>query len=130
MILGADSIGYFDKNESYIRGRRFVINCWGGCQAGLTGIALDSVGNVKGCGALYSDIFIEGNVRERSLKEIWNDTNCFSYNRNFNVSMLTGECKDCTVGEVCRGGCRASNYFGTGSLYENMFCSRNQISAE
>jgi len=125
VIVAADSIGYYDDNETYIRGRRAPICYWEGCQAGLTGICIDSVGNVKGCGALYSETFIEGNIRKTSLSQIWNDGNKFSYNRKFNVELLSGKCQGCDVAEICRGGCRASNYFVTNSLYENAFCAHN-----
>lgn len=34
---------------------------------------------------MYDKSFIEGNLRERSLYEIWNDKDAFSYNRKFTV---------------------------------------------
>lgn len=125
-VTAADSIGYFDDNEEFIRGHRSAIHCWEGCQAGLNSVFVDSVGNVKGCGALYDDFFIEGNVRERSLTDIWNDDSRFAYSRAFDPEMLAGRCRTCEFGEVCRAGCRASNYFAGGSMYENHFCSLNQ----
>lgn len=125
-VVAADSIGYYDENEPYIRGQRNPLCFWEGCQAGISGVCLDSVGNVKGCGALYDDAFIEGNVRERSLSAIWNDHDRFRYNRAFDPSLLTGPCKTCDVGDVCKGGCRASNYFAVHSLYENVFCQRSK----
>jgi radical SAM protein with 4Fe4S-binding SPASM domain len=125
VVVAADSIGYFDDNESYIRGRRTPICYWEGCQSGISCMYIDSVGNVKGCGALYDDVFIEGNVRETPLKDIWNDENKFVYNRKFNKKLLTGLCSNCEIGDVCKGGCRASNYFTTKSLFHNAFCSRN-----
>lgn len=121
-VLAADNIGYFDENESYIRGARWPLVCWDGCQAGLTSVFIDSAGNVKGCGALYDDRFVEGNVRRHTLREIWFGSATFRYNRAFDVSLLGGRCRDCAIGDTCRGGCRASNYFCTGSLYQNAFC--------
>jgi len=126
VIYAADNIGYYDDNEAYIRGRRTPVCYWTGCQAGIASIFIDSVGNVKGCGTLYSEAFIEGNVRKTPLAEIWNDKDNFGYNRKFNTTLLTGRCKDCDVGDVCRGGCRASNYFASNSLYESAFCCRER----
>jgi hypothetical protein len=37
--------------------------------------------------------------------------------------MLTGNCKDCDKGEICRGGCRGSCFFNTKSKFENAYCS-------
>lgn len=123
-VLAADSIGYYDDNEPYVRGRRSPLCYWEGCQAGISSLFIDSIGNVKGCGALYADVFIEGNVREKPLAEIWNDSGKFGYNRNFGAGLLTGFCSRCDAGDVCKGGCRAANFFTTGSLYESASCAR------
>ena len=124
VVVAADSIGYFDENETHIRGTSSPICYWGGCSAGISSIFIDSVGNVKGCGSLYSDIFIEGNVRDNSLAYIWNSSSAFAYNRQFTIDLLSGKCKGCKVGYMCRGGCRSSNYFSNKSLYSNVFCCR------
>lgn len=123
-VVAADCIGYFDENEAYIRGRSSPINVWGGCSAGISNVFIDSVGNVKGCGALYADRFIEGNVRETPLAEIWNGPENFAYNRKFTTAQLSGMCAGCEVGHACKGGCRSANYFSTGSLYSSAFCCR------
>jgi radical SAM protein with 4Fe4S-binding SPASM domain len=124
LIVAADNVGYYYKDsEAYIRGNITPIAYWTGCAAGINSVFIDSVGNVKGCGALYDDKFIEGNIKHTSLKEIWNNKENFLYNRKFKSSLLTGGCKDCNIKSVCKGGCRASNYFNTNSLYENAFCA-------
>lgn len=124
VVIAADSIGYFDDNEVYIRGFSSPVCYWNGCAAGISSIFIGSVGNVKGCGALYSDAFIEGNVRMTSLADIWHDKEAFSYNRKFSTCLLAGKCRGCDVGHVCKGGCRSSNYFSSGNLYESAFCCR------
>jgi radical SAM protein with 4Fe4S-binding SPASM domain len=126
IVVAADSVGYYlDDTECQIRGRSQPICVWEGCQAGITSIFIDSAGNVKGCGALYDDAFIEGNVRQEPLARIWDDECRFSYNRGFQRQLLQGRCRNCDVAEACMGGCRASNYFTTGSLYENAYCSHH-----
>ena len=42
---------------------------------------------------MYDDTFIEGNLRQRSLQEIWNDPDAFAYNRKFRPELLTGACR-------------------------------------
>ena len=118
-IYTGDNIGYFDENENYIRedGCR-----WYGCQAGLSVIGIDSVGNVRGCESLQSDTFIEGNVRTEMLKDIWNKEGNFAYNREFSATMLSGNCDGCDKGEICRGGCRGSCFFNTKNNFENAYC--------
>jgi radical SAM protein with 4Fe4S-binding SPASM domain len=121
-IYAADDIGYYDENEKYLRGKCGQISYWPGCQAGLTVVGIDSVGNVKGCESLYADDFIEGNVREESLSDIWHDENNFSYNRKFHTKLLSGKCAGCDMGDFCRGGCKGSSFFNEGHLFENPYC--------
>ena len=124
-LLGiADNIGYFTDNEGYLRGSREGNAPFGGCRAGLSAIGIDSIGNLRGCESMYDERFIEGNLRERSLRDIWEDPKSFSYNRGFTRDMLTGACKTCGYGGVCAGGCRSYNHFVHGKLYEAPFCAR------
>ena len=121
-ILAADNIGYFTPEETAIRGGKGL--CFGGCSAGLSTLGIDSVGNVRGCESLYDESFIEGNLRRRSLREIWEDDNAFTYNRRFEPRMLTGKCASCEMGEYCGGGCRSYGFFAGGKLYESPLCPR------
>lgn len=106
-VSGADVFGYLGDLGHKVQGE------WWGCHAGMRGLGLGSDGTVRGCLSLQLDEFIEGNARERSLKEIWNDRNSFKYNRRFDCSMLTGHCKDCVYAAVCKGGClRAASVNG------------------
>ena len=123
-VIIADNIGYYTPEETNIRGRRGAV--FGGCSAGLSTLGIDSVGNVRGCESLYDEVFIEGNLRERPLRDIWEDENAFAYNRRFTPDRLTGKCGSCELGELCAGGCRSHNYFAGGKLYENRLCVREQ----
>ncbi len=116
----ADNIGYYTEEEGSVRGvPGFKFR---GCGAGLVGIGIDSIGNVRGCESMYDRRFIEGNLRERSLIDIWTDPDAFAYNRKFRENMLTGNCKNCKFGDECAGGCRSYDFFTTGRLYENPLC--------
>lgn len=117
----ADNIGYYTPGERSLRGVPGA--CFEGCSAGLTTIGIDSAGNVRGCESMYDERFIEGNLRERSLADIWTDPGAFAYNRHFTSELLTGVCKSCPHGEICAAGCRSYNYFTTGRLYENCLCA-------
>ena len=117
----ADNIGYYTPEEGTLRGApgaRFE-----GCSAGLTTIGIDSVGNVRGCESMYDPRFNEGNLREKTLREIWEDPRAFSYNRGFTPDLLTGKCAACPHASLCAGGCRSYNYFANhGKLYESPLC--------
>lgn len=118
----ADNIGYFSPSEGSIRGNRSGTAVFRGCKAGLTSVGIDSVGNVRGCESMYDEAFNEGNLRERTLRDIWEDPKAFTYNREFSPDMLTGGCADCEYGPYCAGGCRSYNYFTGGKLYESLYC--------
>lgn len=124
----ADNIGYFTEDEGFVRG--FEGLKFRGCSAGLSSIGIDSVGNVRGCESMYDERFNEGNLRERSLIDIWTDPDAFSYNRKFDKSMLTGGCKGCRFGSECGGGCRSYDYFTTGKLYENPLCPTGALNSK
>lgn len=123
-LLGvADNIGYFTPEEGSIRGNMSGKAVFVGCRAGISAVGIDSIGNVRGCESMYDDRFNEGNLREKSLREIWENPDGFAYNRKFKRSMLTGPCADCKHGAYCAGGCRSYNFFVHGKLYEAPRCA-------
>jgi radical SAM protein with 4Fe4S-binding SPASM domain len=122
VVYPADGIGYFTELEEPMRG--FT---WQGCQAGLQVVGIEANGNIKGCLSLYPEAlennpFVEGNVRERPLREIWENPNNFSYNRHFDYRKIRGFCKKCPHAKECRCGCSAQAFFATGSVYQNPKC--------
>lgn len=126
ILIAADNIGYYNDCDINIRSSKLgKTSYFTGCVAGLFNIGIDSVGNVRGCQSLYSEKFIEGNLREKTLYEIWHKKDAFSYNRNFKFNMLDGKCKGCDKGYICAGGCRQISYFSSGkeNFYNNIYCS-------
>ena len=114
-----DSIGYFSSHERALRGHRCSQGHWTGCYAGCQAIGIQADGGIKGCLSLQprageEDRFLEGNVREAALRDIWLRPGAFSYNREFSVDQLTGQCADCSYAAICRGGatCVAHAYTG------------------
>ena len=94
---------------------------WQGCIAGLSLIAIESNGGIKGCSALTGK-FVEDNIRNRSIIDIWKDPNSFSYNRNFKINDLKGFCRICKYGESCRGGCNETSFMYTGKVHCDPYC--------
>lgn len=123
----ADNIGYFTNMEGMLRGNLSGKAIFSGCRAGLTSIGIDSVGNVRGCESMYDERFNEGNLREKTLREIWESPDTFLYNRKFRTDMLTGKCGTCKYGKYCAGGCRSYNFFVHGKLYESPACACDTI---
>jgi radical SAM protein with 4Fe4S-binding SPASM domain len=89
-----------------------------GCLAGQLIALLDVDGNVLPCSYFPMSA---GNIREQSMKEIWNGSSLFRKLRDF--SSYKGRCGVCEYVRIC-GGCRARAYAVTGDyLAEEPFCS-------
>ena len=116
-VVGAHSLGYNSKILPNIN----IVPCWKGCQAGISALGIQSNGGVKGCLSLPEE-FIEGNVREEHLSEIWNYPLFCSYNREFQVENLNGNCKGCKYGKKCKGGCLTMSVAVTGQKNADSYC--------
>jgi radical SAM protein with 4Fe4S-binding SPASM domain len=116
-VIGAHCFGY----------RSDFIPCLGlypkfiGCQAGITILSIKSNGDVIGCLSTPEE-YIEGNIRKRSIIDIWNDPDAFAYNRKFKKEDLGENCSDCRYGESCKGGCMGMSTALTGKPHNDPYC--------
>ncbi len=128
-IFPADCIGYYTKKEIIVRQRTYKTDhtpLWDGCNAGIRGFGILQNGDILGCTSIRSPEFIEGNIRQRKLSEIWEDPTKFTWRRSLKKNELKGECADCTYGSKCLGGCPNTRLTTKGSIYsENNYCSYN-----
>jgi heme b synthase len=83
-----------------------------GCLGGTAFLFISHVGQVQPCGYLEVDC---GNVRQLSLREIWQDSEVLNNLRNFDVDK--GKCAVCEYRRVC-GGCRARAFEASGDYLE------------
>lgn len=116
-VFGSHSLGF---NSNFIPNLSLASE-WQGCHAGKKILGIKSNGDVIGC-LMLSDEFIEGNVRKRSIKDIWNDPKSFSYNRQFEMKDLGDNCKDCRYGKKCKGGCTTRSFLLTGKNHNDPHC--------
>ncbi len=90
-VFPADCLGYFTDKETVVRQMSTGANApvvWQGCNAGKRSFGLLHNGDVLGCTSIREKSFIEGNVRQRSLKEIWHDPESFKWARDMKKSDL------------------------------------------
>lgn len=85
-----------------------------GCSAGRSTISIDVNGNVYPCSFLNYEELKCGNIKEKSLLEIWKNSDILNDFRNINE--LDGKCGDCEYKNNCQGGCRASAYAQTRNI--------------
>lgn len=128
MAIG-DSIGYYGPHDKVLRGRgwRGRAESWRGCQAGMQALGIEANGNIKGCLSLQAKIgtrdpFVEGNLREARLDELWNRPGMFTYNREFKPENLGGFCRECRFSGTCRGGASCVTSSFTGKLGDDPMC--------
>lgn len=123
-VAVGDNVGYYTELETILRRKNAdqALGFWCGCSAGLLTLGIEANGNVKGCLSLQSQRFVEGNLHERSLREIWEAPGAFAYTRAFDPAQLHGGCAACEYGEVCRGGCTFMAVATTGSSHSNPYC--------
>jgi radical SAM protein with 4Fe4S-binding SPASM domain len=88
-----------------------------GCLAGSAICFVSHTGEVFPCGYLPISA---GNVRRKSMREIWNDSDVFARLRD--VDQLEGKCGLCEFKRICLG-CRARAFYATGDyMAEEPFC--------
>jgi radical SAM protein with 4Fe4S-binding SPASM domain len=121
-----DSVGFFSAEERRLRGEHCAQGHWTGCYAGCQAIGIQSDGGIKGCLSLQprageADPFIEGNVRQQSLRDIWFGEGRFAYNRA-PAHELDGACGTCSHRTICRGGAKCVAYAYTGSMTRDPMC--------
>lgn len=117
-LMTMDDFGYFPLTECI----RNVCPYWNGCQGGKSVIGIRANGDLLPCLSLGDD-FVEGNLRTRSLVEIWRDPKSFPRFRNKSTE-LTGRCAGCPHAMVCKAGCSAMAFSQTSTLTETTFCIR------
>jgi radical SAM protein with 4Fe4S-binding SPASM domain len=116
-VMGAHSIGY----HSQVLRNTMVSPVWNGCQAGISVLGIESDGSIKGCLSL-PESFVEGNIRQRPLADIWEDPSSFSYNRDFSRTDLKDQCTTCRFGKTCKGGCTTVSASLTGAPHNDPYC--------
>jgi radical SAM protein with 4Fe4S-binding SPASM domain len=85
------------------------------CNAGVQTFYLNCLGDVYPCTSLLNPRFIVGNIKERTIEEIWNDPKMTEI-ANWPREEIHGECGKCRYFHACRGACRGVTYAHTGDL--------------
>jgi radical SAM protein with 4Fe4S-binding SPASM domain len=76
-------------------------------------ICVNADGNVYPCASLNGDKdFNAGNVRKKSLKDIWLNSKVMERGRNASVQDKP-ECRKCYLEYFCGGGCTSHSYYGS-----------------
>jgi len=103
-----------DNDESlkarvrYKRGRKNDL-----CNNCYEKVCVNSDGHVYPCGSLNGDkAFDSGSIRDKSLKDIWLNSDVMSCGRDNSVQDKA-ECRECYLKFICGGGCTSHSYYAS-----------------
>lgn len=121
-----NNIGYFGPYESLLRGTMPLGHMYS-CGAGRSTLGIEADGSVKGCPSLPTEAWVGGNIRDHSLKDIWERAAPLRYTRDRTVDDLWGYCRTCYYADECRAGCTWTGYVLFGRPGNNPYCHHRAL---
>jgi radical SAM protein with 4Fe4S-binding SPASM domain len=126
VLWPANNIGYFGPYDTILRGA-FGLGHSASCSAGCTALGIEADGAIKGCPSLQTVPWTGGNIRDASLKEIWEQSAALRYIRDRTVDDLWGYCRTCYYADVCRAGCTWTGFALFGKPGNNPLCHHRAL---
>jgi len=128
-LVAGNNVGYFGPYERLLRGRtRRGYAC--GCGAGRTTIGIEADGTIKGCPSLGTREWAGGNIRDESLRDIWERATPLRYTRDRTARDLWGYCATCYYADECRAGCTWTADVLFGRPGNNPYCHHRATQLE
>jgi nif11-class peptide radical SAM maturase 3 len=132
-VQPGNNIGYYGPYERMFRGGD-AWSFWQGCNAGLAALGIEADGAIKGCPSLPTTAYTGGNIRDRSLREIIEETEELRFNIGAGTPKgtqhLWGFCKTCEFAELCRGGCSWTAHVFFDKRGNNPYCHHRALTQE
>ena len=121
-----NSLGYYGPYESELRAA-FPAGHRGACGAGIKSLGIEANGDVKGCPSLPSEEYVGGNVRDASLRDIWERAHSLRFARDHTPAQLRGFCATCYYADDCRAGCNFMAHVALGRIGDNPWCHHRAL---
>lgn len=126
-IWPGNNVGYFGPYESLLRGT-LPRGHMSSCGAGRSTLGIEANGDIKGCPSLPTADYVGGNVRDHSLRDIWErGGKAMRFTRDRTVEDLWGYCRDCYYNDVCRAGCSWTSHVLFGRPGNNPYCHHRTL---
>ena len=122
-----NNVGYFGPYEYLLRKDRTRTGFSSGCGGGIRTLGIEANGDIKGCSAMASKGFVGGNVRDKSIREIWDHSPELQFTRGFLLDDLWGECRSCYYAMTCKGGCIWTSSTLLGRAGNNPYCHHRAL---
>jgi radical SAM protein with 4Fe4S-binding SPASM domain len=126
LLWPGNNVGYFGPHESALRGA-LPQGHTGSCGAGRSILGIEADGSIKGCPSLPSAAWTGGNIRDASLKDIWERSEPLRYTRDRTVDSLWGFCRTCYYADTCRAGCTWTSFVFFGKPGNNPYCHHRAL---
>ena len=88
----------------------------------MSTIGVEADGTIKACPSLSTASWGAGNIRDHTLRDIWERADPMRYTRSRSVDSLWGFCRSCYYADICRGGCTWTSDVLFGRPGNNPFC--------
>ncbi len=121
-----NNVGYFGPFETELRGH-YPYGRGGQCGAGRASLGIEANGAIKGCPSLPTTPYTGGNVRDDSLKDIWERSAALRVTRDRTTADLWGFCRTCYYAEDCMAGCMWTSHIYFGRPGNNPFCHHRAL---
>lgn len=121
-----NNIGYFGPYETQLRGTMPLGHMYT-CGAGRSTLGIEANGAIKGCPSLPTEAWTGGNIRDQSLKDIWERSAPLRYTRDRTVDDLWGYCRTCYYADECRAGCTWTSFVLFGKAGNNPYCHHRAL---
>lgn len=97
------------------------------CAIGDGEISISETGDVYPCQLLHFPKFKAGNIREQSLRSIYETSEVLQACKKLTVLDIEG-CKTCSIRFICGGGCRARTFYEEGRIdVAGSFCEYEKL---
>ncbi len=126
LIWPGNNIGYFGPYESVLKGN-MPRGHMASCGAGRSTLGIEANGDIKGCPSLPTLDYVGGNVRDHSLRDIWERSKPLRFTRDRTVEDLSGYCRTCYYADECRAGCSWTTHVLFGKPGDNPFCHHRAL---
>jgi radical SAM protein with 4Fe4S-binding SPASM domain len=125
-IWPGNNIGYFGPYEHLLRGT-LPRGHMASCGAGRSTLGIEADGSIKGCPSLTSAEYVGGNIRDNTLRDIWERASALRFTRDRTVEDLWGYCRTCYYNDTCRAGCTWTTQVLFGKPGNNPFCHHRAL---
>lgn len=125
-IWPGNNVGYFGPYEHILRGQ-LPRGHMSSCGAGRSTLGIEANGDIKGCPSLPTADYVGGNIRDHSLKDIWEQSSQLRFTRDRTVKDLWGHCATCYYADTCRSGCSWTSHVLFGRPGNNPFCHHRAL---